>query len=108
MDSPSSLFFFSFIFLEEKGGKETKIPKKPSFALRNKFLLFLAKKKRFSWEVGKTAGSKNGRVYDQTRGAEVKADAFAAIGFNRFKKIVGLVKETKESTKDAVQTLCKM
>ena len=26
----------------------------------------------------------------------------------RFKTIAGLVKETKESTKDAVQTLCKM
>lgn len=26
----------------------------------------------------------------------------------RFKAIAGLVKETKESTKDAVQTLCKM
>lgn len=26
----------------------------------------------------------------------------------RFKAIAGLVKETKESTRDAVQTLCKM
>jgi len=29
-------------------------------------------------------------------------------GIPEFKTIAGLVKETKESTKDAVQTLCKM
>jgi hypothetical protein len=31
-----------------------------------------------------------------------------ADGANRFKAIAGLVKETKQNTKEALQTLCKM
>ena len=44
----------------------------------------------------------------RSRAQDGKGERVRLISGGRFKVIASLVKETKESTRDAVQTLCKM